>query len=45
MVGRGGSSASVGKSFRGEARGRLVMVDMIRMWGEEGTKGQRYKGC
>ena len=33
-----GRSSLVGKSLGGEARGRLVMADMLRMW-KEGTKG------
>ena len=32
-------SSLVGKSLGGEARGRLVMADMPRMWRKEGTKG------
>jgi hypothetical protein len=46
MVGFGvvsGPSSLVSKSLGGEARGRPVMVDMVRMWRKEGTKGERYK--
>jgi hypothetical protein len=42
MVGFGvvsGRSPLVGKSLGGEARGSLVMVDMVQMWRKEGTKG------
>ena len=38
MVGYGGSSSFVGKPLGGEVRGRLVMVDMLRMYKKEGTK-------
>ena len=34
-----GPLSLVGKSLGGEVRGRLVMVDMVRMWRKEGTKG------
>ena len=38
MIGRGGSSSLAGKPPGREVRGRLVMVDMVRTLGEEGTK-------
>ena len=35
-----GSSSFVGKPLGGEVRGRLVMVDMVRMCNKEGTNDE-----